>query len=69
MTVGELIKMLSTRNHDAVVLMASDEEGNDYHHIYESQPLADSDDCPLVLWPCHGSVEIDEYLRENEDDE
>jgi len=59
MTKNELVAMLSNIEGNPKVIMASDEEGNNFHEVYEFgvEDDKDSDLCwefgapVIVLWP------------------
>lgn len=38
MTVAQLIGILNTQNHDALVFLASDPEGNSFHQLADYSP-------------------------------
>ncbi len=50
MTVGKLVELLKKQPQDATVLVASDEEGNDFHEVYSVQDSVEL--TGVVIWPC-----------------
>ena len=52
MNVSELMDALKKLPPDAVVILASDAEGNDMHLLNNVDPEAGA----VILWPRHGGV-------------
>lgn len=55
-TVKELINVLNAYPQDAMIVLASDEEGNDFGVCFSAEQ--DSKDA-VVLWPASGTVEVE----------
>lgn len=61
MTVGELIELLQNEDHDSLVVMAKDSEGNEY------SPLSNADSADYVAENTWSGYLVDE--EDNEDDQ
>ena len=57
MQVKELMALLKGLPQDTEVWMASDAEGNSFHHV-EDVESGGGDNMALIIWPSHEDIDV-----------